>query len=141
VLFTVDPVTGNLAQMTGNFVPGLGEKLVSGQAERATFCIAAPERHYSGPPELTRMARDLYRTACGLEKELGGPQDIEWAIAADGWSFSRRAPSRPCVDTKPRLASGTIVSRATFYGPAPSGRKRASRAYPFLLLLAEAHSI
>ena len=45
VLFTVDPVTGDLMRMTGNFVPGLGEKLVSGQANAQTFTLAAPERH------------------------------------------------------------------------------------------------
>jgi rifampicin phosphotransferase len=83
VLFTVDPVTGDLAQMTGNFVPGLGDKLVSGQANAQTFTLLRPKGVYSGPPGLSRLGRDLYRTACGLEKELGGPQDIEWA-AADG---------------------------------------------------------
>jgi len=81
VLFTADPVTGNLMQMTGNFVHGLGEKLVSGQANPQTFTLARPKGTYSGPPELNRLARALYRNACGLEKELGGPQDIEWAIA------------------------------------------------------------
>jgi pyruvate,water dikinase len=81
VLFTVDPVTGDLTQMTGNFVQGLGEKLVSGQVNARTFTLSRPKGIYSGPPELNRVARALYRNACGLEKELGGSQDIEWAIA------------------------------------------------------------
>jgi phosphohistidine swiveling domain-containing protein len=81
VLFTADPVTGDLMQMTGNFVPGLGERLVSGQAIPQTFTLDCPKGTYSGPPELKRLARALYRNACRLEKELGGPQDIEWAIA------------------------------------------------------------
>jgi pyruvate,water dikinase len=81
VLFTADPVTGDLMHMTGNFVPGLGEKLVSGQANPQTFTLARPKGTYTGPPELDRLARRLYRNACKLEKELGGPQDIEWAIA------------------------------------------------------------
>jgi rifampicin phosphotransferase len=81
VLFTADPVTGDLMRMTGNFVPGLGEKLVSGQANPQTFTLARPQGTYSGPPELTRVARELYRNAARLEKELAGPQDIEWAIA------------------------------------------------------------
>jgi phosphohistidine swiveling domain-containing protein len=81
VLFTADPVTGNLMQMTGNFVHGLGERLVSGQANPQIFTLARPKGTYSGPAELNRLARALYRNACGLEKELGGPQDIEWAIA------------------------------------------------------------
>lgn len=81
VLFTVNPMTGDLAQMTGNFVHGLGEKLVSGQANAQTFTLQRPKGTYSGPPELSRVARDLYHNACGLENDLGGPQDIEWAIA------------------------------------------------------------
>ena len=81
VLFTADPVTGDLMGMTGNFVPGLGEKLVSGQANPQTFTLARPKGTYSGPAELNRPARALYRNACGLEKELGRSQDIEWAIA------------------------------------------------------------
>ncbi len=81
VLFTTDPVTGDLMRMTGNFVPGLGDKLVSGQANPQTFTLARPKGTYSGPAELSRFARALYRNACRLEKELGGPQDIEWAIA------------------------------------------------------------
>ena len=81
VLFTADPVTGDLMRMTGNFVHGLGEKLVSGQANPQTFTLARPKGTYSGPAELNRLARALSRNACGLEKELGGPQDIEWAIA------------------------------------------------------------
>jgi rifampicin phosphotransferase len=81
VLFTADPVTGDLMRMTGNFVQGLGEKLVSGQANPQTFTLSRPKGTYRGPAELNRLARSLYHNACGLEKELGGPQDIEWAIA------------------------------------------------------------
>jgi phosphohistidine swiveling domain-containing protein len=81
VLFTADPVTGDMTRMTGNFVQGLGEKLVSGQANPQTFTLARPKGTYDGPAELNRLARALYRNARGLEKELGGPQDIEWAIA------------------------------------------------------------
>ncbi len=81
VLFTADPVTGDLMRMTGNFVKGLGEKLVSGQVNPQTFTLTRPKGTYSGPTELNRLAHELYRNACKLEKELGGPQDIEWAVA------------------------------------------------------------
>ncbi len=81
VLFTADPVTGDLMHMTGNFVAGLGEKLVSGQANAQTFTFDRPKGAYSGPTELSRLARALYGNARRLEKELGGAQDIEWAVA------------------------------------------------------------
>lgn len=81
VLFTADPLTGNLMHMTGNYVHGLGEKLVSGQANPQTFIFDRPGGKYSGPAELKPFARKLYRLAERLDKELGASQDIEWAVA------------------------------------------------------------
>jgi len=80
VLFTADPVTGDLAQMAGNYVEGLGEKLVSGQANPFTFTLKRPEGEYEGPAALKPVARVLHTSACDLEDDLGGPQDIEWAV-------------------------------------------------------------
>jgi phosphohistidine swiveling domain-containing protein len=81
VLFTADPVTGSHAQMIGNYVHGLGEQLVSGSANADAFTIARPKGSYDGPQEFKRYAARLYRLAGRLEKELGSPQDIEWAVA------------------------------------------------------------
>jgi pyruvate,water dikinase len=80
-LFTADPVTGNRAAMTGNYVHGLGEQLVSGAVSGEAFRITRPKGKYEGPIELERFARRLFKLARRLEKELGCPQDIEWAIA------------------------------------------------------------
>ncbi len=81
VLFTVDPVSGNQKYMIGNFMHGLGEKLVSGQANAQTFRLERPKGIYDGPPELRKYAHKLFNLAARLEQEVGGPQDIEWAIA------------------------------------------------------------
>ena len=81
VLFTADPVTGSHVTMTGNFVRGLGHQLVSGQTTGETFALKRPGGEYEGPAELDRFARKLFKLGSRLEKELGGPQDIEWAIA------------------------------------------------------------
>jgi len=81
VLFTADPLTGDRNVMTGNFVYGLGEGLVSGEVEPQAFTLQKPEGKYAGPAELERFARQLYRLGKNLEHELGCPQDIEWAIA------------------------------------------------------------
>lgn len=80
VLFTADPLTGNLMQMTGNFVPGMGDKLVSGSVSAATFSFARTEGAYHGPVELRQVAKTLHREAHDIEKEMGAPQDIEWAV-------------------------------------------------------------
>jgi len=81
VLFTADPVSGDRSQMTGNYVSGLGDKLVSGEATPLEFSLARPKGRYEGPAELKRFARRLFKLGKRLEEELGCPQDIEWAVA------------------------------------------------------------
>lgn len=81
VLFTVDPLTGSQMQMTGNFVSGTGEKLVSGQVSASAFTLARPEGIYEGPAGLKPFAGALHDEAHAIEHQLGSPQDIEWAVA------------------------------------------------------------
>ncbi len=81
VLFTADPVSGSHWRMTGNFVYGFGEALVSGEAEPYTFILERPKGVYEGPADFKKHARRLYKLAIKLEKEFGCPQDIEWAVA------------------------------------------------------------
>ncbi|MGD8794835.1 MAG: PEP/pyruvate-binding domain-containing protein, partial [Anaerolineae bacterium] len=81
VLFTADPVSGSRNDMPGNYVRGLGEALVSGEAAPHEFRLSRPKGRYEGPGELKRYARRLFKLARRLERDLGGPQDIEWAIA------------------------------------------------------------
>jgi len=81
VLFTADPVTGSRSQMMGNYVHGLGERLVSGQAAPLEFTISQPKGRYEGPPALGRRVRALFKLARRLERDLGSPQDVEWAVA------------------------------------------------------------
>jgi phosphohistidine swiveling domain-containing protein len=81
VLFTADPITGNLMRMTGNFVSGSGDKLVSGEANAQVFTFDRRNGKYSGPPEFKPFARRLYRLGTRLDTELGTSQDIEWAVA------------------------------------------------------------
>lgn len=80
VLFTADPLTGNLMRMTGNFVSGLGDKLVSGEVSASAFTIDRSTDTYQGPTELQPMAKVLQREAHEIEARMGCPQDIEWAI-------------------------------------------------------------
>lgn len=81
VLFTADPVTGSYASMTGNYVHGLGEQLVSGETDAESFRFMRPDGDYEGPQALEKHASSLYELALRLEKDLGQAQDIEWAIA------------------------------------------------------------
>lgn len=81
VLFTADPVSGSYGAMIGNYVHGLGEALVSGEADAERFTLARPKGTYAGPAALRPHAKALFRVATKLEKTLDGPQDIEWAVA------------------------------------------------------------
>ncbi|MDF2592776.1 MAG: phosphoenolpyruvate synthase [Clostridia bacterium] len=80
VLFTADPITGSYISMIGNYVHGLGEQLVSGEANAYDFKLTRPKGKYEGPDEFKKYASNLYQYASRLEKELDGPQDIEWAV-------------------------------------------------------------
>lgn len=79
VLFTVNPLTGNLSQMTGNYTSGLGEKLVSGEISASEFSIDRPQGSYHGPEEIAPIIKNLHRYAHAIENAAGCPQDIEWA--------------------------------------------------------------
>ncbi len=90
VLFTVDPLTGNFSQMSGNVVKGIGEQLVSGSVSADTFTFDRPAGTYHGPDSLEAAARPLFRAAAAIETLMGCPQDIEWAIK-DGKVFVLQA--------------------------------------------------
>ncbi|HWP96492.1 MAG TPA: PEP/pyruvate-binding domain-containing protein [Syntrophomonadaceae bacterium] len=81
VLFTADPISGSLVHMIGNYIYGLGEQLVSGEADPQSFKLLRPRGKYRGPDDFHKYAITLYDLAARLEKDLGGPQDIEWAVA------------------------------------------------------------
>jgi len=81
VLFSADPITGSFVSMIGNYVHGLGEQLVSGESDAFAFKLSRPKGNYDGPYEFKKYASSLYQYASRLEKEMGSPQDIEWAVA------------------------------------------------------------
>jgi pyruvate,water dikinase len=81
VLFTADPVSGSHNRMRCNYLYGFGEGLVSGEAVPNSFTLRRRDGEYRGPADMQRYSRKLYRLADRLEKQLGCPQDIEWAIA------------------------------------------------------------
>ncbi|UCD10116.1 MAG: hypothetical protein JSU79_05605 [Dehalococcoidales bacterium] len=83
VLFTADPLTGDRTRMIGNYVYGTGDKLVSGESNAAEFTLQWAKGKYEGPAELKRYHRKLHKLARRLEKELGCPQDVEWAVSGN----------------------------------------------------------
>ena len=80
VLFTADAVTASTAAITGNYVKGVGEKLVSGNGFDGEFSIDAVNFRYTGPDEIKPYAQKLYRYAMKTAALYSCPQDIEWAV-------------------------------------------------------------
>jgi pyruvate,water dikinase len=104
ILFTADPVTGSHMQMAGNYIFGLGDQLVSGEVEPYTFTFSRPKGIYEGPAELERVARELFKLALRLEKELGCPQDIEWCVAENKLYLLQSRPITTLTGYDPRTA-------------------------------------
>jgi pyruvate,water dikinase len=81
VLFTADPVSGNRMVVTGNYVHGTGDVLVSGESNASEFSFQKLKNMYSGSNEFESHAKSLYKLSMKLEEQFGWPQDIEFAIA------------------------------------------------------------
>ncbi|GMU59925.1 MAG: pyruvate, phosphate dikinase [Myxococcaceae bacterium] len=71
VAFTADPVTG-VPGVVVEYVAGRGDALVSGR-------VAPTRAGKSAPPWVERVVLLARR----VEERLGGPQDLEWAVAGD----------------------------------------------------------
>lgn len=98
VLFTADPITGSHTNMSGNFVYGLGEQLVSGEANAYPFKLMRPKGKYEGPSDFKKYASEMYKYASKLVEKSGSQQDIEWAVAK-GKLYILQA--RPITTLKP----------------------------------------
>lgn len=84
VAFTADPVSGDRDQVLVSAVPGLGNVLVDGSVRpdewRVGPDLGTPVRveHQALAEPQARAVAELARR---VETELGGPVDIEWAMA------------------------------------------------------------
>ncbi|MGN0164612.1 MAG: PEP/pyruvate-binding domain-containing protein [Lachnospiraceae bacterium] len=81
VLFTSDIITGSSSRMTGNYVRGCGEGLVSGAENGLEFFYDAMHYAYHGETELKPYAKKLYRYAVQIRNMYRCPMDIEWAVS------------------------------------------------------------
>ncbi|GAA3443037.1 PEP/pyruvate-binding domain-containing protein [Planomonospora venezuelensis] len=93
VLFTADPITGCRTEMVVDAAPGLGTAIVEGTVVPDHYVLghqaAVPDAGGClGREQLGRL-RDAGRR---LQEHFGSPQDVEWAIDADGtlWLLQSR---------------------------------------------------
>jgi pyruvate,water dikinase len=104
VAFTANPVTGDVETLV-SAVRGLGERLVSGEATPDEWVIrgaqASSVAETEGAIDAGQAAR-VAELAQRVEEALGGPQDIEWALAG-GSVFLLQARPITALPRPPRL--------------------------------------
>jgi rifampicin phosphotransferase len=86
VAFTANPLTGDRNETIVTAVRGLGERLVSGQASGDEWSIrghTAASRRATEAAITVQQAVAVADLARRVQAELGGPQDIEWALDAE----------------------------------------------------------
>ncbi len=81
VVFTADPISGNAGIMTGNYVRGMGEALVSGEKNAAEFSFNAVKYAYTGSKEFEKYAKRLFKCCSAIRNLYRRPMDIEWAVS------------------------------------------------------------
>jgi pyruvate,water dikinase len=116
VLFGIDPVTGRSDRRVVSAVEGRPERLVSGEVNGSRYLLDADANvlDYAagdGPELSAKDLRGLDRLSADVARVFSGPQDVEWAIAADGQLWLLQ--SRPVTTEIRGLPQGPI------YGPGP----------------------
>ncbi len=104
VLFTADPLTGSISKMSGSYVYGMGDQLVSGESDAIEFQYSRPKGGFEGPNEFKKYAKTLYKLASKIEADLGLPQDIEWAISKGKVFLLQSRPITTLLGYDPVLA-------------------------------------
>ncbi|MEM6910229.1 MAG: PEP/pyruvate-binding domain-containing protein [Verrucomicrobiota bacterium] len=93
VAFSADPLSGRRSLVRLSAVRGLGEALVSGEAEGEDWQVAEEAERVAGPDVLREHeAMQVADLARACEQFFGVPQDIEWAFDAAGklWLLQSR---------------------------------------------------
>ena len=114
VMFTVDPVTGRTDRIVVAVVDGGPQGLVSGTESGARVVLDRHGRILDGSRGVAPLARHerraLVRLAKRAESLFGGPQDIEWAISAEG---------RPLLLQSRPVTAMTATADGPVFGPGP----------------------
>ncbi|PJI93139.1 pyruvate,water dikinase [Yoonia maricola] len=101
VAFSADPVSGRRDCVVISAVAGLGDALVSGEVDGQSWLVAdtvtAPDDPILSDAEVQGIAA-LARKA---EAVFGSPQDIEWAIDADGLHILQARPITTALKALP----------------------------------------
>lgn len=99
VLFTADPLTGHRGHTVVDAVPGLGEKLVSGQVtpdhflvETASGAVLERSTQDERPTLSDAQLGALVDLGRRVADSFGGPQDVEWTRVGDTLQLVQARP-------------------------------------------------
>ncbi len=108
VAFSVDPVTGSHNRIVIESCRGMGEALVSGQVQPDRILLQKKnlelirQNLVADEPSLSlKSAQRLARRVRRIEKRLGCPQDVEWAIRGGTLWFLQARPITALPAPKP----------------------------------------
>ena len=104
VAFTANPVTGARDEILVSAVPGLGEKLVSGEVTPDEWVVRGGEVANTNDQHGALSAGQVRRVAELAERvadEFGGPSDLEWAFAGDRLYLLQVRPITALADPEP----------------------------------------
>jgi pyruvate,water dikinase len=117
VAFTANPMTGRRDETIVTAVRGGGERLVSGEAEGDEWAIrstdAVRNRSMEGAID-GRQAVAIATLARRVERRMGCPQDIEWAIAEGAVHLLQARPMTALPDAPAWEAPGPGQWRRNF---------------------------
>lgn len=116
VLFTADPITGSRREMTGNYVYGLGEQLVSGEADAYSFKLARPKKNMTAPGNFANMRQSSINWRKSWKKTLEGRRILNGPPRAGHCIFFNPARLRPYKPEIWKPMNGMILSAVIFYG-------------------------
>ncbi len=110
VAFTLDPVTGSPSRIVIESCAGLGDALVSGRVQPDRIVLRKKNLELLWQTKVSeeaetsldlRTARKLARRVRKLEKRLGCPQDVEWALEDGRLWFLQTRPITAVPPAKP----------------------------------------
>lgn len=93
VLFTANPLTGRRTEMVVDAVAGLGTAVVDGSTTPDHYVLNGSAPEDPGGCLTGEQLSALLDAGSRIERHFGTPQDVEWAIDADGvlWLLQSRA--------------------------------------------------